>query len=55
MEVPTDCGFCTMAFAAVIRPMLSSRVFPAPAKADAERTNASPIEVDEVAKLFKKS
>ena len=40
------------AFAAVINPMLSSRVLPAPANAEAERMRASPIPFELMAKWF---
>lgn len=49
---PTLSGFCTIAFAAVANAMLSSRVFPAPCNAEAERLRASPMPVDEIAKRF---
>ena len=50
--VPTCSGFWITEFAAVIKPIDSSSVFPLSYNALAERCNASPIPVDEIAKLF---
>ena len=50
--VPTASGFCTIVLAVVIRAMLSSSVLLPAASADAERSNASPIPCEEIAKLL---
>ena len=49
--VPTESGSCTTVLAAVIQAIDSSKVLLA-ASEEAERSNASPIPPDEIAKLF---
>ena len=50
--VPTTSGFCTTVFAAVINAILSSSVAFAAINDDAERSIASPIPPEEIAKLL---
>lgn len=50
--VPTESGSCTTVLAAVIKAIDSSKVLLAAASEEAERSNASPIPPDEIAKLF---
>lgn len=50
--VPTLSASWTTVFAAVINAIVSSNVLLAAAIEDAERSNASPIPPDDIAKLF---
>ena len=52
ITLPTFSGSWITVFAAVIRAILSSMVFPPACKAEAERISASPTPFEEIAKLF---